>query len=114
VVADPLFVAMTRPAMVWGVPYAALLLNVLVTVELFVTSKNLLCLMICVPVHVLFWLLCLREPRFFELAQLWCRTRLGGMAGNVGFWGANSYSPLVTDVPRNNGRRRALPCLVCS
>jgi type IV secretion system protein VirB3 len=107
VVADPLFVAMTRPAMAWGVPYSALVVNAMVTIELFVSAKNLVLLLVCVPVHGLFWLLCLREPRFFELAQLWGRTRGGSVLGNLLFWGANSYSPLTTDVSDGRGRRRA-------
>ena len=62
VTADALFVGMTRPAMAFGVTYSALLVNAVVTVELFLLTRNLLWLLACLPVHGLFWLLCLSEP----------------------------------------------------
>ena len=68
VTADPLFLGVTRPAMAFGVTYSALLANAVVTVELFLLTRNLLWLLACIPVHGLFWLLCLSEPRFFDLA----------------------------------------------
>ena len=42
VTADPLFVGVTRPPMRWGVTYAALLFNVVFTMEVFLLTKNLL------------------------------------------------------------------------
>ena len=83
VTADPLFVGVTRPAMAFGVTYSALLVNAVVTVELFLLTRNLLWLLACVPVHGLFWLLCLSEPRFFDLAMLWGKTRGPGLFGNA-------------------------------
>ena len=63
VTADSLFLGVTRPAMAFGVTYSALLVNAVVTVELFLVTRNLLWLAACVPVHGVFWLLCLSEPR---------------------------------------------------
>ncbi|MEQ1935107.1 MAG: VirB3 family type IV secretion system protein, partial [Fimbriimonadaceae bacterium] len=40
--ADPLFVGATRPPMRWGVTYAALLFNLVFTMEAFLLTKNLL------------------------------------------------------------------------
>ena len=82
VTADPLFLGVTRPAMAFGVTYSALLANAVVTVELFLLTRNLLWLLACLPVHGLFWLLCLSEPRFFDLALLWGKTRGPGLLGN--------------------------------
>ena len=45
---DPLFVGATRPPMRFGVTYAALLLNLIVTMELFLATKNLLVLLVAV------------------------------------------------------------------
>ena len=109
VTADPLFVGVTRPAMAFGVTYSALLVNAVVTVELFLLTRNLLWLLACVPVHGLFWLLCLSEPRFFDLALLWGRTRGPGLFGNRRVWGAQGYSGLPLDLPGKGGRRRARP-----
>lgn len=111
--ADPLFVAMTRPAMVWGVTYSAMVLNIILTMETFIVTKNLLWLLAFVPIHGLFTLVCAVEPRFFDLLQLWGRTRLGALVGGTQrFWKANSYSPLTLDLPDARGRRRLPPTQV--
>lgn len=106
VVYDPLFVGMTRPAMTMGVTFAALILNVMITLEMFLVTKNLLWLLIFVPIHGMFWLVCKNEPRFFDLLFLWGRTRGPGIVGNVRFWKSNSYSPLRFDLPNKQGRRK--------
>ena len=61
------------------------------------------------PVHGVFWLLCLSEPRFFDLALLWGRTRGPGLFGNRTLWQAQGYSALALDLPDARGRRRAPP-----
>ena len=109
VVADTLFAGVTRPAMAFGVTYSALLANAIVTVELFLLTRNLLWLLVCVPVHGIFWLLCLSEPRFFDLGMLWGRTRGPGLMRNGRVWRANAYSALTLDLPSVSGRRRAAP-----
>ena len=109
VTADPLFLGVTRPAMAFGVTYSALLANAVVTVELFLLTRNLLWLLVAVPVHGLSWLLCLSEPRFFDLALLWGKTRGPGLFGNRAVWRAQGYSPLLLDLPGKSGRRRAMP-----
>lgn len=105
--ADPLFVGITRPPMRWGVAYEAILLNLVVTMELFVMTKNLLTLLISIPIHGVCALLCARDARFFHLMQLWARTRSPAYLGTARFWRAASYSPLVLDLPDIAGRRRA-------
>jgi len=106
-VADPLFVGATRPPMRWGVTYSALLFNLVFTLEAFLLTKNLLTLIVCVPIHALCALLCARDARFFDLVLLWGRTRLPAVLGNLRCWNASSYSPLALDLPRGRGRRRA-------
>jgi len=108
---DTLFVGMTRPTMLLGVTYSALIVNVVVTMEVFIVTKNLLWLLTFVPVHGLLYLVCLYEPRFFDLLLLWVRTRGAALSANLRFWRASSYSPLVVDLPRHE-RRRADPGVV--
>jgi type IV secretion system protein VirB3 len=103
---DPLFVGATRPPMRWGVTYTALLFNLVLTMEVFLCSKNLLTLLCCVPAHGLFVLLCSRDPRFFDLVLLWARTRLPAAFGNLRVWKASSYSPLAIDIPSRHRFRR--------
>jgi type IV secretion system protein VirB3 len=90
----------------WGVTYAALLFNLVFTLEAFLMTKNLLTLLTCVPVQGVCWLLCARDPRFFDLALLWGRTRLPAFLANLHVWRASSYSALVLDLPDRLGRRR--------
>ena len=106
-IADPLFVGATRPPMRWGVTYAALLFNMVFTLEAFLATRNLLTLLLCLPIHGLCALLCVRDARFFDLLLMWGRTRLPSVLGTLRFWKASSYSPLLLDLPDVSGRRRA-------
>ena len=106
-IADPLFVGATRPPMRWGVTYAALLFNLVFTLEAFLVTRNLLTLLLCAPIHGLCALLCARDARFFDLLLMWGKTRLPSAAGTLRFWKASSYSPLTLDLPNNRGRREA-------
>lgn len=105
---DPLFIAVTRPPMRWGVTFSALLVNLMVTMELFLLTKNLLTLLIAGPIHGLCALLCLRDARFFDLLLVWARTRLPAYTRNMRTWRASSYSALTMELPRLNGRRRRI------
>jgi type IV secretion system protein VirB3 len=104
-IADTLFVGATRPPMRWGVTYAALLFNLVFTMEVFLVTRNLLTLLLCAPVHGLCALLCARDARFFDLLLMWGRTRLPAIVGTMRFWKASSYSPLALDLPDCRGRR---------
>ncbi len=111
---DPLFVAVTRPPMRWGVTYSALLINAVFTMEVFLFTKNLLALLIAVPIHGVCALLCVRDARFFDLMLLWARTRVPAHLANARLWRASSASPLVLDMPDGSGRRRSEPtCRIC-
>jgi type IV secretion system protein VirB3 len=105
-ITDPLFVGATRPPMRWGVTYSALLFNMVFTMEVFLLTKNLLTLLLCLPIHGVCMLLCARDARFFDLVLLWARTRLPASFANLRLWKASSYCPLVLDLPTLAGHRR--------
>jgi type IV secretion system protein VirB3 len=102
---DTLFVGATRPPMRWGVTYSALLFNMVITLEGFLLTKNLLALLLCAPIHGLSLLLCSRDARYFDLLLLAARTRLPAYCANWRYWRSSSYSPLVVDLPSRSGRR---------
>ena len=102
--ADTLFVGATRPPMRWGVTYAALIFNLVFTLELFLASRNLLALLLAVPIHGVSALLCAHDARFFDLLLLWARTRLPTLLGNGAYWKASSYSPLTLSVDQRRGQ----------
>lgn len=93
----------------WGVTYSALLANMVFTLEVFLVTRNLLTLLIALPVHGVSALLCARDARFFDLAVLSARTRLPAWFANRRLWRAVSYSPLPLDPPDVCGRRRRRP-----
>ena len=110
--ADVLFVGVTRPPMRWGVTFSALLFNMVFTMEVFLLTRNLLSLLIAALIHGMCALLCVHDARFFDLLLLWGRTRLPAYLGNFWFWRSSSYSQLPFDAPRLNGRRRTRGALL--
>ena len=103
-IAETLFVGATRPPMRWGVTYTALLFNLVFTLEAFLLTRNLLTLLIWVPVHGLSALLCARDARCFDLLLLWARTRLPH-GGRRSFPGTVGYAALRVELPNARGRR---------
>lgn len=88
---DPLFVAMTRPQMFAGVTYSYFIANAVIATELFLVFRSIWALVAAVLVHLAGALLCVREPRFFDL---WL-TRIGRCprVRNYAIWQCNSYRP---------------------
>ena len=60
----------------WGVTFSALLVNGVVTMNVFLFTSNLAVLLLCLPIHGLSSLLCARDARIFDLLFLWARTGL--------------------------------------
>ena len=88
---DTLFVALTRPQMFAGVTYSYFVANLIIGTELFLIFRSAWVLGAAVLLHVAGVLLCLKEPRIFDL---W----LARMANcprikNFSVWGCNSYRP---------------------
>lgn len=88
---DTLFVALTRPQMFAGVTYSYFVANIVLATEGFLIFRSLWVLAAAVAVHLAGMLLCLREPRFFDL---WL-TRVGRCprVRNHKIWRCNSYRP---------------------
>lgn len=110
--ADVLFVAVTRPPMRWGVTFSALLFNLVFTMEVFLLTKNLLTLLLALPIHGLCALLCARDARFFDLLLLWGKTCMPSYFANFWVWRASAYSPIALDPADRRGRRRGCPPVV--
>ncbi len=90
-VSDPIFAALTQPQMIGGVTYSYAVFNLIVTIEAFLISKSFWALLIAPAIHVVGYLGCLKEPRFFDL---WItRARHCHRVRNYGFWRANAYRP---------------------
>jgi type IV secretion system protein VirB3 len=92
----------------FGVTYVALVLNAAFTMEVFLLTKNLLVLLLLLPVHGICMLLCARDARYFDLLLMWAKTRLVAYFSSLRFWRGASYSPLLLDLPDRRGRRKAI------
>jgi type IV secretion system protein VirB3 len=88
---DPVFGALTRPQMFAGVTYSYFVLNAVVTIELFLITKSFWALIAALVLHVIGYLGCLKEPRFFDLWLV--KVSRCPRVRNIGFWRCNSYSP---------------------
>ncbi len=91
---DPLFVGLTRPATMWGVPYMAFVIEFMATTLIFLAAGNPLYLLLVVPIHAILYLLSANDPGIFNAIFMWIKTL--GRCRNTRFWGAASFSPLAT------------------
>jgi type IV secretion system protein VirB3 len=88
---DTVFVALTRPQMFAGVTYIFFIANAIVATELFLIFRSAWVLLAAVAIHGAGMLLCLREPRFFDL---WItRASRCPRVRNHSIWRCNSYRP---------------------
>ena len=88
---DPIFVALTRPQTVLGVTYGYAVFNLILTIEAFLVTKSLWVLPVPVVVHLVGYLGCLKDVRFFDLWLVNVRT--SPRIRNRRFWRANAYQP---------------------
>lgn len=91
---DVLFVAMTRPATMWGIPLTAFVIEFMATTLIFLAIGNPLYLALALPIHAILYLMSSNDPGVFNSLFLWMKTI--GRSLNTGFWGAASFSPLET------------------
>jgi type IV secretion system protein VirB3 len=88
---DTVFVALTRPQMFAGVTYSFFIANAVIATELFLIFRSLWALAAAVVIHLVGVLLCVREPRIFDL---WLtRVSRTPRIKNHAIWRCNSYRP---------------------
>ena len=90
-VSDPIFAALTRPQMIGGVTYNYAVFELIFALEAFLVSKSFWSLAIAPVTHLIGYLACVREPRFFDLWLV--RVTRCPRVRNFPFWGLNSYRP---------------------
>jgi len=88
---DTCFVALTRPQMFAGVTYSFFIANAVIATELFLVFRSAWVLLAALVIHGIGVVLCLREPRFFDL---WLtRASRCPRIKNYAIWRCNSYRP---------------------
>jgi type IV secretion system protein VirB3 len=88
---DTCFVALTRPQMFAGVTYSYFVANVVIATELFLVFKSAWVIVAALGLHCAGVLLCIKEPRFFDLWLV--RVVKCPRVKNYGVWECNSYRP---------------------
>ena len=88
---DPLFVGMTRPAMLFGVTYSGIIINAMFVSVFFITSDDFWPFVWGIPIHGAMVLLCRWEPRYFDILSVWANTK--GQAKSRFYWKGASYRP---------------------
>ena len=90
-VRHPVHRALTRPQMFAGVTYSYFIANAIIATELFLIFRSIWALGAALAIHLVGVVLCLREPRFFDL---WItRVSRCPRVRNHAVWGCNSYRP---------------------
>ena len=89
---DPLFVALTRPATIWGIPYGAFIILLMSTAIVFLAAGKLIYLAMGFPAYSILYLMSANDPYIFGSTWLWMKTL--GRSKNQAFWGSRSFSPL--------------------
>lgn len=90
---DPLFQGLTRPTMILGVSYMYFVINAIVCMITFINTQDFKVLLMLAPtVHLIGYLICLKEPRAIELFVI--KMSKGYKCVNRGYHGfTNSYDP---------------------
>lgn len=90
---DPLFQGLTRPTMIFGVSYMYFVINAVISMITFINLQSFKILLVVAPtVHLIGYLICLKEPRAIELFIL--KVNKGFRCLNRRFHGyTNSYDP---------------------
>jgi len=89
---DTLFVGLTRPATMWGVPLHAFAFEFMATVIVFLGVGNPIYLLAGIPIHAIIYLISVHDAAIFGMFFVWVQT--SGRCVNASFWKAVSFSPL--------------------
>ncbi|MFK7943120.1 MAG: type IV secretion system protein VirB3 [Paracoccaceae bacterium] len=89
---DRLYLALTRPAMVFGVPLEAAFISVMVGGLAMIIGDSLFYLMLAVPLLVVSYFVVKRDQNAFRVLFRFFDT--GAKCRNRAFWGGSSPSPM--------------------
>ena len=86
---DVLFVGLTRPTTMWGIPFAAFIIEFMATVLIFLAVGNPIYLLVAAPIHGVLYLISANNPSIFHSIFMWMKT--AGRCRNTRFWGSASF-----------------------
>lgn len=100
-ISDELFVALTRPATIFGAPYIAVVVEVMFVAILFIGSGMLRFWLLLPVLHSILYAITATDHGKLESLYLGARTLL--VSPNNFFWKAASYSPARLRSPKEDG-----------
>ncbi len=86
---DPLFIGLTRPPLIMGVSIKFAVLNMLLCGIGYIYSNSIKVVFVGVVIHLIGFLVCMKEPRFIELYIN--KFSKCNKCPNKSYYGANSY-----------------------
>lgn len=89
---DILFLALTRPAMKFGVPFEALLINALMTINIGIILGSPLYWALGIVIHFPMRVIASKDHNFFRVYRLWFETKAQALKTSA--WGGSMLSPL--------------------
>ena len=90
--ADPLFVGLTRPTVLFGVSYNFAVLNFMICMLLYNSTERFFYFSMIGPIHMIGYYLCSKEPLFMEL---WLnKNKNCPKCWNTIYHSGNSYDPI--------------------
>lgn len=102
---DTLFLALTRPALMWGIPLDAALLIAVVAVALLLAFGNpIFALGVGAGLFGVSRLIVRRDPNQFRIFSMYGRTKAA--APNKHLWRGSSYAPLPSQIMKRKGFAR--------
>jgi type IV secretion system protein VirB3 len=97
---DALFTALTRPAMKWGVTLEGIVIAGFFSAIGMIATNNPFFLLLYIPIHMMMYVLCLKDPRIFRLIWIWSKTKARSKGWR--YWGLSTATPFLN---RNNRTR---------
>jgi type IV secretion system protein VirB3 len=91
---DPLFVGLTRPATLYGIPYFAAVIEFMAVVIFFLAVGNPLVLLVALPIHAILYVVSATNSNFFHGISLWFKTH--ALCRHRSHWKMTSFSPVST------------------
>ena len=88
---DRVFVALTRPQTLAGVTYSVVILNVILTTELFLIFKTFLVFLFAALLHLTAWIACARDVRALDIWLV--RASRCPRSRTWSLWRCNCYAP---------------------
>jgi type IV secretion system protein VirB3 len=87
---DPLFLGLTRPAMIMGVSFMYFILNTMIGVMAFIVSSNFKIVPVCAVIHLVGMAISKKEPLAMEMFMIKIQ-KFNRCPNRIKHGGRNSY-----------------------